>query len=306
MIFSRDREVAIGELASVVKINRSTPWGVFEIFIREAVNGWLVPYLGRELVDRLSGDVVDGDCVELLGMVREAVGAYAVALGADEMGISTGDGGHMVAKGDKFAPASDAKVARAKESLYGRAWAVMERILVYLEGRGDLFPEWRDTRYHRHRRTCFFSDAESFQDGGLLDIGYSRLVFERLRTLIVSVEEGEVMPMLGGACDAVAGAVDERSAEILACVRMYVASRVGELYTSVRGREERMLGGGVEFVGVLRPAFAEVDGGSGNYYAERAALWRGRLMGLVGEYLGVVVSGGVGFDNEGKRIFFAG
>jgi hypothetical protein len=312
-IFSTDKETAIDQLAEVAKVNRNTPWNVFRIYIEDAKVQFLLPYLGSSLLgkieaaDETSQAEADAKYVALIPMVRRTLGPYAVGISTDETSISTGDSGHTVAKPDKAVPASDAKIARAQESLLTRAWANMEVLLSYLEEHSANYQEWKDTRYHKNRKTKYFSSAEQFQDAGVVDIGYSRLAFERLRTLITSIELSEVAPLLTAAIETVVLAGTEpKHEEMLARCRAFIAARVAQLHTSKTTRVQRSKAADLEYYGLLRPVFQDESEDMLNYYAQQAVYWHGEILTALATDFAIAGNGKLDWDNEEKHIFFAG
>lgn len=311
-IFSTNKETAIDQLAEVAKVNRSTPWNVFRIYITDAIPVFLVPYLGSALVDKLqttdeaSAAEADAKYVKLIPMVRRTLGPFAVGSSTDEASISTGDAGHTVVKSDKFSPASDNKIALAKESLLSRAWANMEILLDYLEDHSDDYTEWTDTRYHKNRKTKYFASAEEFQDNALVDIDYSRLAFERLRMLIMRVEQSEVTNLLGNNESSVVSGTEEKDRKMLALVRKFIGARVAQLHTSKTTRVQRSKNADLEFKAVIYPAFDDESTDWENYYTQQADFWRGKILEALAADYETQASGKVDWDNKEKHIFFAG
>ncbi|OJU34617.1 MAG: hypothetical protein BGN96_13740 [Bacteroidales bacterium 45-6] len=311
-IFSTDKETAIDQLAEVAKVNRNSPWNVFRIYIEDAKAQFLLPYLGSSLLGKIEATAetsqaeADAKYLALIPMVRRALGPYAVGISTDEASISTGDSGHTVAKSDKFSPASDNKIALAKESLLSRAWVNMEILLAYLEEHSADYQEWKDTRYHKNRKTKFFASAEEFQDHGLVDIDYSRLAFERLRMLVMRVEQSEVANLLGGNETAVVSGTEDKDKKMLALVRQFIGARVAQLHTSKTTRVQRSKSAELEFKAVIRPAFDDESTDWENYYTQQADFWRGKILEALAADYETQASGKVDWDNEGKHIFFAG
>ncbi len=311
-IFSTNKETAIEQLAEVAKVNRSTPWNVFRIYITDAIPVFLVPYLGSALVGKLqatdeaSTAEADAKYLKLIPMVRRTLGPFAVGSSTDEASISTGDAGHTVAKSDKFSPASDNKIALAKESLLFRAWANMEILLAYLEEHSTDYTEWKDTRYHKNRKTKYFASAEEFQDSGLVDIDYSRLAFERLRVLIMRVEQSEVANLLGSNESAVLSGTEDKDKKMLSLVRKFIGARVAQLHTSKTTCVQRSKNADLEFKAVIRPAFDDESTDWENYYTQQADFWRGKILEALAADYETQASGKVDWDNKDKFIFFAG
>ena len=97
-------------------------------------------------------------------------------------------------KSDKLAPASDAKIKLATESLLERGWHNLDRALCYVSMNTSKYPTWEENS--RMMSTTLFGNYNEFQDEGLIDINYSPLTFSRLRMLIKRIEQSEVLLMV--------------------------------------------------------------------------------------------------------------
>lgn len=303
----------IDELKTTVKINASSPFENWLIYIGDARDQFLVPYLGFEIVDKLEQlDAVstsdeDKKYINILPMVRRVLGPFAVSLSTDEMSIRTGDAGHTVEKSDKVAPASDAKIARAYESLLSRGWENLELLLEYLESNSNDYPEWKQSKFYKNRQTKYFPSSEVFQDAGLIDIEYSRLTFEKLRQLIIRIEETEVADLLTAELEEqlFTNSDDPKLLLLLKRVRAYIGSRVAELHTSQTTRVQRSKNNNLEYKGVIRPLYADEPSSDQNYYKAQAAYWLGEITVMLPD-LGVAVSNGkVDWNNKDRHLFSA-
>ncbi len=294
----------IEQLRAVAKVNRSTPWDVFQIYINDSISLFLTPYLGTALIKKIETEAESEST--LLKLVQNALGPYAVAMATDEMSIAIGDNGHTVVKSDKSAPASDAKIEKARESLLNRAWSNMEILLSYLEENSSKYTEWREAKYHKNRKTSYFLSAEEFQDKGLIDINYSRLCFERIRMLIFNVEKTEVSPLLGDKEAEILSENEEKHKNIRSKIQAFIGARVAQLHTSKTTRIQRSKYAELEFQAVLRPLFYDDSEDFENLYAQKAIYWMGEILSSLTTDFDKPNSGKVDWDNDGKHIFFAG
>ncbi|MDR0824589.1 MAG: hypothetical protein LBN74_05805 [Prevotella sp.] len=307
----------IEQLKETVKVNKDSPFLNWVIFLNDARDHFLVNYLGSSLVERLEGpdtvDVADDDkkYSRILPLARRALGPYAVMLSTDEMSINTGDGGHTVTKSDKLTPASDAKIAKASDSLHERAWRNLECLLEYLHGHESDYPEWKESKYYKNRQTSYFPSAEVFQDSGLIDIKYSRLTFEKLRQLIISIEKTEVKPLLPETLEnqlfisAEGNAGDLDLSSLLGKIRAYIGARVAELHTSQTTRVQRSKYNNLEYKAVIRPLYSDESTDLRNYYATQAAYWKSEIISML-PGLGVDLTGSkIDWNNKDKKIFSA-
>lgn len=305
----------IAELKETARVNADTPFENYKIFLNDARDHFLVNYLGVGLVEKLenvnpnSSDENDLVFIKILSLVRRILGPYAVMLSTDEMSIHTGNNGHTVAKTDKLAPASDAKIAKAANSLLERTWKNLEYLLEYLEERIDKYPEWKESRYFKNSQTKYFPTAAVFQDAGLIDIEYSRLTFEKLRQLIIRIEKSEVKSFLPGEIEKLIFSPDEekkeKAASLLEKVRAFIGARVAELHTSQNTRIQRTKYNNLEYKAIVRPLYKDENDNDLNYYATQALYWKGEIVSMLPELGANMNTGKVNWDNEDKKIFSA-
>ena len=83
--------------------------------------------------------------------------------------------GHTVTRTTDKAPASDAKIEKATESLFNRGWSNLDNALRYLQNNLGKYPEWKNTEVSHGTR--LFKNATEFQEKGLVNIDYSSLTF---------------------------------------------------------------------------------------------------------------------------------
>jgi len=303
----------IDQLKLTVKVNKSSPFDVWKIYLNEAQSTVLTAYLGLDLVDRLenldenSTAEDDKKYLALLPFATRALGALALALSTDETSINTGDSGHTVTRTENLAPASDSKIEKAKASLESRAWNNIEILIEYLEEKIADFPEWKNSRYYKHCKTKYFPSASVFQDSGLIDINYSRLCFEKLRQLIIRVEKTEVRELLTDELDE--NIFTEKDPDkkklcekVIEMVRSFIGARVAELHTSQTTRDQRSNNRNLEFNALIRPLYNDVSD-TGNYYSTQVDYWRNKIIDFLPE-LGVNTSGGKMDFNSDERKFF--
>ncbi|MDU1893062.1 MAG: DUF6712 family protein [Dysgonomonas sp.] len=305
----------IEQLKETARVNKDTPFINWMPFLNDARDHFLTNYLGRKLIAKLdevdTASTADDDkiYIAILPMVRRVLGPYAVYLSTDELSINTGDNGHTVAKSDKLAPASDAKIAKAANSLLERAWNNLEFLLEYLEENIDSVPEWKESQYYQNCKTKYFPSAFVFQDAGLIDIEYSRLTFEKLRQLIIRIERSEVKHFISNEVEEIIFSPEDdkkdKAALLLSMVRAYIGSKVGELHTSQNTRVQRAKYNNLEYKAIIRPLYKDESDNNPNYYANQALHWQNEIISMLPD-LGIEnFTGKIDWSNEGKKIFSA-
>lgn len=291
---------SIDELRKYVKVNTSKNFDTYRMFVADAQDRYLEPYFGSRLIDELAEKSDD--------LLREylcrALGPFSLALATDEFSINFGETGHTVLRDEKSAPASDAKIERAEESLYERAWANLDKALGCVQKNKDAYPLWAEIE--RAMRTSLFSSAREFQDKGYVNIDYSTLTFVHLRTLITRIEKTETYRLIPKST--IEKYADSQFPEdILSAMQAYTGSRVAMLHTSQATRSQRaMPGSKAEYKPVVRPLYDDIED-TGNYYADQVEIWRLTLLDALVEN-GEVESDSraLKYNSADKKIFVAG
>ena len=281
---------SIEQLKETAKINASTEFEVFQPFLREARDVFLVRYLGEELVEVLEQEAVPTRAEKLLAKSRQCLGAMALWLGNAELSVRIGDSGFTVEKRDNFAPASDTKIAQVKETLERRAFHYLDLILEYLEKNSADFPEWKDSRFYTLRGGNYIVSAIQFQDEALIDIDYSRLTFENFRAAMGMIEVRFIEQLLGRPLDArlrqkIRENADFSPAEenLVLNIRRFVACKTAELHTSEKSKQNREAGRQKEFRPVIRPIYIDPDY-TGNWFADQAEFYLAKIQQILYEY----------------------
>lgn len=290
---------SIEELQQYVKINRSVDFETFSQFLIDAQDKYITPYIGLSLIDRLITETTD----KLRLYICRAMGPFSLALATDEFSINFGESGHTVTRTDKLAPASDAKIAKATESLFNRGWSNLDNALRYLQSNIAAYPEWNDVS--RSISTKLFDNATEFQEKGLVDIDNSPLTFHHLRMLVLRIETSETMKLLP---DEMRSNFDKSaSEEITTAMQAYTGSRVAALHTSQTTKTQRTAGAQshIEFKPIIRPLYSDMQY-TGNYFDEQAAFWRNTLdEALIAAEKKEAGEGIVKYNSPERRIFVA-
>lgn len=107
----------IDTLKKVVKINSSLPYESIEPYIEDALDIYIKPYIGKATISKAHEDKGS----DLYNKLLRALGPLTLMLASDELGVMFGDAGITVSnvQGQR-SPASDTKIAAAKESLFSR------------------------------------------------------------------------------------------------------------------------------------------------------------------------------------------
>lgn len=90
-------------------------------------------------------------------------------------------------------PASDSKIAAAKENLCFRGMQALDRLITYLEENKEDFPEYVTRPYFPFSA---FSEAHDFQDLGMVDIDYSTLSYRIMYPTIRQLQERNIREMI--------------------------------------------------------------------------------------------------------------
>jgi len=274
----------IDQLSKTVKINKSIPFDVMEPFLTTARDIYLVRYLGVEMVEILESEATPERAVKLLKLVQQALGPLAIWLGTAELSVRFSDSGFTVSKSDAatgFVPASDTKIGKVEESLERRGFQYLDAVLEYLENNADLFPEWKESRYYTLRGGNYIITATQFQEIGLVDIDYSRLTFESLRSIMGMIELRFVKELLSDTLDTslrskLNGLPTPAEIQLIASVRRFVACKTAQIITSEASKANRSGSDVKEYKPIIRPLYADPTD-NGNFFAEQSGYYFSKI-----------------------------
>lgn len=284
-------------LRSVIKINASIPWSSMLPYIDSAWHMYLLSYFSASF---LAG-VPDTDTV-FWGHVRRAIGPLAVRLSADEMSISIGDSGITVQnENGKRSPASDAKIAAAKQNMQLRGLAALSDAIRYVLASQI---DYSSCPRLNELKKLLIHDIDAFELCVGLDGNY--IAFFELVPIMRGVQSKlrtEIGPAL---FDRFFDPDTELLATLASGCRDYIAYRCAELHTTMTTRQQRGRPGAVEWKPVLRPLYDDVED-SGNWYAQMAAEALAAVLAAIeenAEELGIdLPSAADDWNGPGKRIF---
>lgn len=295
---------SIEDLRKYTKINKNMNFETLEPYVQDAQDKFLLPAFGDALLQEI--EKVETDALH--GLLCRSLAPFTIALASDEMSINFGESGHTVTRTETMAPASDAKIAKATESLYERGWSNLERSLKYVVKHTVSYPDWIQSEYYKKSTTTLFSGSESFQDDGMVDIGYSFLTFVQLRTLILRVEKMEALTLLPSdlSITSLQESTDSKDMKLIAALQAFTGSRVAAIHTAQATRRQRAQPGAqTEYKALVRPLYEDMDD-TGNYFDIQSAFWLSQITELLIEAGHVEDERSLKWNSEEKRIFVAG
>ena len=263
-------------LRETVKMNANIPFESIRPFIRDATDIYIEPNIGAPTLGKAETDET------LKEKICRALGPLSVSLATDELGIQYGDAGITVQnKQGERSPASDTKIAAAKQNLYFRGMQALDRLLTYLANHPEEYPEYAGHQEQVTPEGCLIRSARQYQDEGLVGIDYSTLSYRAMLPVLLQLQVRNVSEMLGEKLyqRVISGEPDDLR---LLCVR-YLAAKCAELHTSQTGREQRLNGNQPEFAPIIRPIYEDLAE-NGNYYASQADYYAGKIEAWKGEH----------------------
>lgn len=252
---------SIDDLRNYVKINRSKDFTTYKPFIEDATRKYLEPFFGKSLLT----DLEDKGDEELRDLLCRALGPFSLALATAELSIQFGESGHTVSRSETSAPASDAKIALAQQSLKERGWANLDNALRHLFDNADNYPLFNQEQMRVSHASALFNDYLSFQHDGMVDIDLSPLTFHTLLSFIKRIERSETFMFLPDTLR------DEPLPDSLkSLMQAYTASRVAAVHTAKITRAQRSQPRfNMEFTPLIRPVFDNPEDDT-NFYSEQA------------------------------------
>lgn len=300
----------IDTLKTVVKINASLPEGAIDPFIDDAIDIYLEPQIGSKLVEK----ALAGTDKVLNKKILRCLGPLALMLASPEFGIRIGDSGFSVDnKQGTYSPASDSKIAAAKESLQFRGMQALDRLLTFLTANAETYPEYKEhCEVTTEAVPCFIRSAQDFQDKGMVNIEYSTISYRAMLPTIRQLQERNVREMLGDTLydsllkDYIAGNTNAKQTVLSSHVLRYLANQTAELYTSQTSREQRTTSDTPEFSPIIRPIYQD-QAETGNFFGNQATYYAGKIHSFIIENaadLGITPKAtAVNFNSKEKKLF---
>lgn len=296
----------IETLKQVVKVNASLPYESIEPYIEDALDIYVKPYIGSSVILKAKENKES----DLHKKLLRALGPLTMMLAVNEMGVMFGDSGITVDNVQgKRSPASDAKIAAAKENLCFRGMQALDRLISYLEENKEEYPEYITDNILRF---CFIRNAAEFQDLGLVDIDYSTLSYRIMYPTIRQLQERNVREMIpDNVYETIKDAFSKNEMTpkqkiMVDYIIRYLANKTAELYTSQKTTEQRVAGKAIEYAPTIRPIYQDPDA-NGNFFANQATYYAGKIQAYLvenGAELGIETSSnGIDFNSKEKKIF---
>lgn len=279
---------SIDQLRKYVKVNASTDWDTYKPFVSDAQEKYITPYFGDALIESIQGDDTD----VLRERICRALGPFSLALATDELSINFGETGHTVTRTETLAPASDAKIQKATESLLERGWHNLDHAVRYAMFNGVKYPGWAESEFAKRIGTELFSNHNDFQDNGLIDINSSPLTFSRLRMLIKRIEKSETLLMVPS------DVVYNDSSKLFSAMQAYTASRVAELLTNSSADKSLKDNPPIQFL-------SNGNDDSQNYYAQQSVYWSGVVSNILISEHGQEDPNTIKWNEQSKKVFIA-
>ena len=279
----------IATLRRYVKINASTNWDTISSFVIDAQEKYITPYFGEALLEAVATEQTD----ELRSRILRALGPFSLALATHELSINFGEDGHTVTRTTTLAPASDAKIKNATDSLLERGWHNLDRALRYLYSNKQKYVGAIGSENLREIGTVLFDGYDDFQEKGMIDINNSPLTFSRLRMFIKRIEQSEALKMLPS------GFVYDENDSVFMAMQAYTASRVAELQTNANADNNLKDAPPIQLL-------SDGTADSKNYYATQSSYWRNEIIQLLIKEGAIEDNREIRVNGPDKTIFFAG
>ena len=296
----------IETLKKVVKMNSSLPYESIEPYIEDALDIYVKPYIGQSVIDKAQEQKES----QLYNRLLRTLGPLTLMLAADELGVMFGDSGITVSnvQGQR-SPASDTKIAAAKENLRFRGMQALDRLITYLEENKKSYPDYVTDNIPRF---CFIRNAKEFQDIGLVDIDYSTLSYRIMFPTLRQIQERNIKEMIPETIyeslkDAfLKEELTPKQQILIDYIIRYMANKVAELYTSQSSQIQRVNINSTEFKPVIRPIYQDLNT-NGNFFAEQSNYYDGKIEAYLIENateLGVTITtNAIDFNSKKKKIF---
>lgn len=292
-------------LKTVVKVNANIPYEAISPYIEDAIDLYIEPQVGAAIIET----ALTGSDAVLNSKILRCLGPLTLMLATPELGIQIGDAGITVDNVQgKRSPANEAKIAAAKESLFFRGMAALDRLLNYLNDKADTYPE-----YIKHvaditgTLPCFIKSAKEYQDTGLVSIDNPTLTYRVMLPTLRQLQERNIKEMIpSNLYDSLL--TDNLSAKQLILyhyIIRYLANKSAELYVTQIALESSATNEAPRFRAIIRPIYQDATenekyfAAEATYYAEKIRTY---LTANAAE-LGITLPGAINFNSKEKGLF---
>jgi hypothetical protein len=181
--------------ASMGAIQSDLNFSTIESFVDDAEMKQIIPAIGYGLYDRLRADDLTDKESRALMLLQKAVTNFAIHYFVAFGSLQISDKGIFVVKGNSSLPASDKKTYQLRVQSRADGFTALETAVNYLEDNIPDFPAYQADRAHQFNRRFYINTTADFNFA--YDINNNFEVFNRLKSVMATIEENYIDPVLG-------------------------------------------------------------------------------------------------------------
>ena len=191
-----------------VRVNISVLKNSFLPYELDAQQKYLLPYLGKDLLDQLLNYVHDNDSFpgwaddedkktifkEVLRLSRNSLAKFTLYLAAPHMDLHLSEMGFVVTDATGSTPASAERVRKLVEAYLSQGYDNLETLLRYLEKEHQKIASYKDSEAFVLANGNLINSAEKFDR--IVSIGGSRRMFISLKPEMDNIERLVIEPVI--------------------------------------------------------------------------------------------------------------
>lgn len=166
--------------------------------IRHIEENLIIPAIGQSLyneLDELPADSTDNDRKALLSKSRETIAFLSVLRALPFVAVKIGDMGLHRMENDTHQAAYKYQETELKQSLRSSGISAMESLLLFLDGKREVFTDWANTATAKALRGSLINST--FEFNAAYPIENSPVVFMAIRPFMQVAEDFDIRPAIG-------------------------------------------------------------------------------------------------------------
>lgn len=189
----------ISELQEFVRVGNGLDYKTLLPAINDVESGEIEYYLGADLLEQLiqsrSSQVFGVNEEKLSKEAAMAVGCLAVYKAGPEIEVIISENGILRQESNNEKSAYGGQVKRFRDTVGGRGYKAMDRMVAWLEKNEANFPLWVDSDYYQDRSTLLIRSVSEFEAAGE-NIKSSALTFQSLKPIMKEIQESRIAMIL--------------------------------------------------------------------------------------------------------------
>lgn len=201
MIYSEDYWKREGEGKRFVPVSTGLSWVRMAPLLQNAQNEFLVPLIGKQLSDELDAiytlDPSERQDIEerALSIAQRAVVNLALYANFDALSLRITDQGFQRQSSDDWQPAYKYQEDNLRRSFANAGFNALDQLLIFFEDNIEEFEKYQTSPAYMTAARSIVKSTREVQE--VYEINDSRIVFMRLRPVMLQIQELALQPAIG-------------------------------------------------------------------------------------------------------------